>query len=115
MFQNTHFLWFLFLNHASDFLQKLFTRAVRFMTLIFEQLILMFLILLYHVPEKSFVKVDAYQTNLFVQGCHCDWNSWKSWKIMSLYKLYWLEKLEKKFMKHDVVVVVVFLFLITQN
>ena len=28
---------------------------------------------------------------------------------MSLYKLYWLEKLEKKFMKHDVVVVVIFI------
>ena len=34
---------------------------------------------------------------------------------MSLYKLYWLEKLEKKFMKHYVVVVVIFLFLITQK
>ena len=28
MFQNTHFSWFPFLNDASDFLQKLFTRAV---------------------------------------------------------------------------------------
>ena len=32
-----------------------------------------------------------------------------------LCKLYWLEKLEKKFMKHDVVVVVISLFLITQK
>ena len=67
---------------------------------------------------------------LMTQGCHYGWNSWKSWKswkkclfynfgwkswkIMSLYKLYWLEKLEKRFMKHDVVVVVIFLFLITK-
>ena len=28
MFQNTHLSWFPFLNDASDFLQKLFTRAV---------------------------------------------------------------------------------------